>query len=193
MTTTVSVLTRSRDVSRRVNVPTSALGYPSLAATPAVPALLRLSAAALAAAFFAIVYLHSVSIAELRPMSTTVSDLVFVHGIGWLFTMSTAPLGIASVALTVALARNRRTTFKQETVMLNRFEDASVRVHPTVKNYEWRKSLVISAGDHLSRDCLVGPKDNVRARRGWWSFNVEIGGKSPWRHRRRSVPPHRSR
>lgn len=40
-------------------------------------------------------------------MSTTVSDLIFVHGLGWLFTVSTALLGIASVALTVTLARTR--------------------------------------------------------------------------------------
>lgn len=118
VTTTASVLTRPRDVSRPVNVPTSALGYRSLTTTPAVPALLGLSAAALAAAFFAIVYLHSVSVAELSPMSTTVSDLVFVHGIGWLFTVSTALLGIASVALTVALARTRLPGGRLITVVL---------------------------------------------------------------------------
>jgi len=63
------------------------------------------------------------------------------------------------------------TTFKQETVMLNRFEDASVPVHPTGKNYEWRKSLMISAGGHLSRHRLIGPKDNVRASPG-----LSVGG-----------------
>lgn len=82
---------------------------PSRSSTPtqAPPALLGLSAAALAGAFFTMIYLHWVSVAELSPVSTTVSDLIFVDGLGWLFAVSTALLAVASVALAVALAGTR--------------------------------------------------------------------------------------
>lgn len=71
------------------------------------PALLSFAAAALAAALLTMVYLHAISIAELSPVSTTVSDLIFVDRMGWLFGVSTGLLAAASVALTVALARTR--------------------------------------------------------------------------------------
>jgi len=40
-------------------------------------------------------------------VSTTISDLVFADGIGWLFEVSAVLLATASVALTIALARTR--------------------------------------------------------------------------------------
>lgn len=100
MTTTASILTRPRDVPR----PLTRL---SARSAQAPPALLTLSAVALAGAFLTMIYLHSVSVAELNPVSTTVSDLIFVDGLGWLFGVSTVLLAVASVALTVALAGTR--------------------------------------------------------------------------------------
>lgn len=150
MTTTASVL-GPRDVSRPVNVPTSAVGCPLLTTAPAVPALLRLSAAALAAAFFAIMYLHSVSIAELSPMSTTVSDLIFVHGIGWLFTVSTALLGIASVALTVTLARTRLPGVEHLSVLgqIHRYAGATMHVAlPVAGRLAFLGSRAVASWDH---------------------------------------------
>jgi len=40
-------------------------------------------------------------------VSTTISDLIFADGIGWLFEVSAVLLATASVALTIALARTR--------------------------------------------------------------------------------------
>lgn len=101
MTTTVSVLTRPRPISRRV----SALSFRS--ASAATPALLTLSGLTLAGAFLTMIYLQSVSVPDLSPVSTTVSDLIFVDGVGWLFGVSVVLLAVASIALTVALARTR--------------------------------------------------------------------------------------
>lgn len=150
MTTTASVL-GPRDVSRPVNVPTSAVGCPLLTTAPAAPALLRLSAAALTAAFFAIMYLHSVSIAELSPMSTTLSDLIFVHGIGWLFTVSTALLGIASVALTVTLARTRLPGVEHLSVVgqIQRYAGATMYVAlPVAGRLAFLGSRAVASWDH---------------------------------------------
>lgn len=68
---------------------------------------LALAAVALTGAFLTMVYLHTESAGELSPVSTTVSDLVFVGGLGWMFGVSTVLLAVASAALTHALARTR--------------------------------------------------------------------------------------
>ena len=98
--TTVSVLTRPRPVW-----PSST--RPSRRSAQVTSALLRLSGVNLAGAFLTMVYLHSLSVAELSPVSTTVSDLIFVEGVGWLFGVSVVLLAVASAALTVSLARTR--------------------------------------------------------------------------------------
>ncbi len=100
MTTTASVLTRQGAIS-------GSAARASARSAQAVSPLLAFSSASLAGAFGTMVYLHSVSLAELSPVSTTVSDLIFVDGLGWLFAVSTILLALASVALTVALARAR--------------------------------------------------------------------------------------
>lgn len=69
--------------------------------------MVTFAAVALAGAFLTMVYLHTVSVGELSPVSTTVSDLIFVEGLGWLFGVSTGLLAVASTALTRALARIR--------------------------------------------------------------------------------------
>lgn len=104
MTTTASVLLRPRQVTStapgRVNRPTAVA---AIAAAPE-PALLG-AAAALSGAFLTMIYLHAISVSELSPLSTTVSDLIFVDGMGWLFGVSTGLLALASLAVTLALAR----------------------------------------------------------------------------------------
>jgi len=104
VTTTVSVLTRPRRVSRPVSRP---FVLPSSASGLAVPALLRFSSITLSVAFLTMVYLHTATAGELNPVSTTVSDLIFADGIGWLFAVSAILLASASVALTIALVRTR--------------------------------------------------------------------------------------
>ncbi|CAN5377223.1 hypothetical protein BH24ACT9_BH24ACT9_15810 [soil metagenome] len=105
MTTTASVLLRPRyapsTAPRRGNRST----FVSPIAAAPQPALLGAAAAALSGAFLTMIYLHAISVGELSPMSTTVSDLIFVDGMGWLFAVSTGLLALASLAVPRALAR----------------------------------------------------------------------------------------
>lgn len=115
MTTTASVQTRTRPLSRPATLSSSDRSPSSQAPS----ALLTLSGLTLAGAFFTMIYLHSVSVAELSPVSTTVSDLIFVDGLGWLFGVSTMLLAVASIALTIALARTRLPGGRLITVVLS--------------------------------------------------------------------------
>jgi len=67
-----------------------------MASALAVPVLLRTSSVRLSAAFLTMVYLHTASAGQLDPVSTTVSDLIFVDGLGWLFGASAVLLVIGS-------------------------------------------------------------------------------------------------
>lgn len=80
---------------------------PNVASVFAVPGLLWIASVTLPGALLTKVYLHTASVGELNPVSTTVSDLIFADGVGWLFEVSTALLAIASTALPIALARTR--------------------------------------------------------------------------------------
>src|SRR5918997_3950350 len=65
---------------------------------------------------------------------------------------------------------------KEDSAMLDRFQDSSVSVHSTGENDEWRDPLVVAAGDDFSGRGLVGTEYNVRGGHRRQGLNIKVLG-----------------